>query len=71
MKAAHLEQKCKELIKVVKEDPFQSPPPYESLRGEYAGLYSRRLNIQHRFVYLVDKEEKEVVIISVWSHYER
>lgn len=71
MKAAHLEKKCRELIEIVKEDPFKAPPPYELLRGEYKGLYSRRLNIQHRFVYSVNEETKEVIILSVWTHYER
>ena len=43
---------------------------YEKLPGDMNGLYSRRINIQHRLVYQVYSEEKTVKIISMWSHYE-
>ncbi|WP_156954928.1 type II toxin-antitoxin system YoeB family toxin [Carnobacterium funditum] len=32
---------------------------------------SRRLNIQHRIVYAVDNDAKEIIIWSAWTHYER
>ena len=35
------------------------------------GLYSRRINYQHRLVYNVHEEEKFIQIISLWTHYER
>jgi len=69
LKATGLHKKFDELIQVIRENPFQTPPPYEKLVG--IPYYSRRINIQHRLVYSVDKEENVVVILSVWSHYER
>ena len=54
----------------MKNNPFQNPPPYETLVGDMKGLYSRRVNRQHRLVYKVMEEEKTIVIISMWSHYE-
>ncbi|MBO1103302.1 Txe/YoeB family addiction module toxin [Enterococcus hirae] len=69
LKAAGLHKKFDELIQVIRENPFQAPPPYEKLVG--VPYYSRRINIQHRLVYSVDTEENVVVILSVWSHYER
>lgn len=69
LKAAHLNDKFDKLIQVIKEDPFQTPPPYEKVVG--APYYSRRINIMHRLVYSVSEEEKTVTIQSVWSHYER
>ena len=71
LKAAHLDSKAKALIDVIREDPYQTPPPYEKLVGDLQGLYSRRINIQHRLVYQVMEEEKAVKIISLWTHYER
>jgi len=71
LKSAHLEQKFKDIMEILKENPFQNPPPYEKLVGNLKDNYSRRLNIQHRVVYSVDNDAKEVIIWSAWSHYER
>lgn len=68
--AAGLKRKAEELLKILTENPFQSPPPYEKLVGDLAGAYSRRINVQHRLVYQVYKEEKVVKIIRMWTHYE-
>ena len=46
LKAAHLDGKAKELIAVIRENPYQVPPPYEKLAGDLKGLYSRRINGQ-------------------------
>lgn len=70
LKAAKLEGKAKSLIEIIRKDPFQTPPPYERLRADLEGAYSRRINIQHRLVYQVYKEEKIIKIISLWTHYD-
>ena len=70
LKSAHLDAKAKALIDVIRETPYQTPPSYEKLVGDLQGLYSRRINIQHRLVYQVLEEEKTVKIISLWTHYE-
>ena len=70
LKSAHLDKNAKLLIEVIKNNPFQNPPPYEKLLGNLTGLYSRRINIQHRLVYQVIEESKTVKIVSMWSHYE-
>ena len=67
---ANLSKKAKKIIDILKEDPFANPPPYEKLSGNFKGMYSRRINIQHRLVYEVYEEIKTVVIRSLWSHYE-
>lgn len=71
LKAAHLDNVAKRLIDIIRENPFQSPPPYEKLLGDMKGSYSRRINIQHRLVYQVDEQNNRLKIISLWSHYER
>jgi len=65
-----LKKKAKKLLKILEQDPFQNPPPYEKLVGDLAGAYSRRINIQHRIVYQVYDEEKTIKIIRLWTHYE-
>lgn len=70
LKATHLDKKAQALIELISENPFKAPPPYEKLLGDLSGLYSRRLNIQHRLVYEVFEDLRTVRILSMWSHYE-
>ena len=67
--SANLDKKAKELIEIIRKDPFQNPHPYEKLVGNLNGSYSRRINIQHRLVYEVREDEKKVRISRMWSHY--
>jgi Txe/YoeB family toxin of toxin-antitoxin system len=60
----------KKLLFLLTEDPFVIPPRYEKLVGNLQGFYSRRINIQHRLVYSVDKEKRVVHILIMWTHYE-
>lgn len=70
LKAAKLENKAKALIELIRENPYQTPPPYEKLQGDLQGAYSRRINIKHRLVYEVIENEQVVKIISLWTHYD-
>lgn len=65
-----LDIKAKKLIDIIKENPYQNPPPYEKLTGDLKDYYSRRINIQHRLVYQVIEKEKTVRILSMWTYYE-
>jgi len=67
--SAGLKPKAKELLEVLAINPFQNPPPYEKLVGDLNGAYSRRINIQHRLVYQVLKDQNAVKIIRLWTHY--
>ena len=71
LKSAHLEQKFKDIMEILKENPFQNPPPYEKLVGNLKDKYSRRLNIQHRVVYSADTDAKKVIMWSAWTHDDR
>jgi toxin YoeB len=70
LSASNLRPKAEELLDIIREDPFQKPPPYEKLLGDLSGAYSRRINIQHRLVYQVLEEERIVKVIRMWTHYE-
>ena len=70
LKASGLKPKAVRLLDILKEDPFQDPPPFEKLIGDLSGAYSRRINIQHRIVYQVLKDEHIVKIIRMWTHFD-
>lgn len=68
--AAGLKPKAEALLRILENDPWQNPPRYEKLVGDLAGAYSRRINIQHRLVYEVLKDQRVVKVLRLWSHYE-
>ena len=68
--AAGLKGKAIELLEIIRENPFRTPPRFEKLVGDLAGAYSRRINIQHRLVYEVLEQERIIKIIRMWTHYE-
>ncbi|MEI8103138.1 MAG: Txe/YoeB family addiction module toxin [Chlorobium sp.] len=70
LSSAGLKEKTLALLMVLRENPFQNPPPYEKLVGDLSGAYSRRINIQHRLVYQVLEELRVVKVLRMWSHYE-
>ncbi len=65
-----LRAKTEKLIQILRDNPYQTPPPYEKLVGDLAGAYSRRINIQHRLVYQIIEDKKTVKIIRMWTHYD-
>jgi toxin YoeB len=58
------------LLEILRQDPYQNPPPFEKLVGDLSGAYSRRINIRHRLVYQVLDEIGTVKVIRMWTHYE-
>jgi len=70
LSASGLRPKAEELLEILRQNPYQNPPPYEKLVGDLAGAYSRRINIQHRLVYQVLETEQTVKVLRLWSHYE-
>ena len=47
---AHLENKVKEIIAVLREYPYKQNHSLKKLEGRLNGKYSRRINIQHRLI---------------------
>ena len=70
VKAGGLKEKAQALLEVLASDPFQNPPPFEKLVGDFSGAYSRRINIQHRLVYEVFSEQRTVRVLRMWTHYD-
>ncbi|MGC2235193.1 MAG: Txe/YoeB family addiction module toxin [Pyrinomonadaceae bacterium] len=70
LQGAKLWKNALKILNVLRENPFRNPPPYEKLTGDLEGIYSRRINIQHRLIYQINKEEKVIRILRMWTHYE-
>lgn len=49
--ASGLKERAKELLAILSNDPYQTSPPFEKLKGNLEGALSRRINIQHRTHY--------------------
>ncbi len=65
-----LKEKAESLLKILKKDPYQTPPTFEKLVGDLSGAYSRRINIQHRLVYQVLDKQKTIKVLRMWTHYD-
>jgi Txe/YoeB family toxin of toxin-antitoxin system len=65
-----LRDETEELLQIIRQNPYQNPPPFEKLVGDLAGAFSRRINIQHRLVYQILEPEKTVKVLRMWTHYE-
>lgn len=65
-----LKPQAEKLLALLSQNPYQQPPPFESLMGDLAGACSRRINIQHHIVYQVIEGIKTVKVIRMGTHYE-
>ncbi|MDR3625639.1 MAG: Txe/YoeB family addiction module toxin [Ignavibacteriaceae bacterium] len=70
IKKTRLDKQVSELLDILQKNPFRNPPGFEKLLGDLEGIYSRRINIQHRLIYEVDIKTKTVYVIRMWTHYE-
>ena len=68
--SAGLEAKTKALLDVIEINPYQNPPPDETLAGDLDGAYCRRINIQHRLVYQILESEKAIKVLRLWTHFD-
>jgi len=70
LSASGLKPKAQALLDILRDNPFQNPPPDEKLVGDLTGAYSRRINIQHRLVYQVLETMHMVKVLRLRTHCE-
>ena len=70
LNSAGLRPKAEELLNLLRDDPYRTPPPFEKLVGNLTGAFSRRITIQHRLVYQLLNAERIVKVLRMWTHYE-
>ena len=61
-------KRINQLIKEICRSPFEGVGKPEPLKGNLTGFWSRRINEEHRLVYVV--ENNKAVIISCRGHYD-
>ncbi len=62
-------EKIEKLLEILQVNPFQNPPPYKKLKGQFSSAYSRRITLQHRLFYTIDEESKNIKVLRMWTHY--
>jgi len=62
-------KKINELIKDIQRSPFDGLGKPEPLKYDLSGLWSRRINSEHRLVYQWNDENQSVIIIQCRYHY--
>ena len=62
-------RKINELIKDIQRTPFEGKGNPEPLKFDLAGLWSQRIDLEHRLIYSV--KDKEILIYSCKYHYDK
>jgi toxin YoeB len=55
------------LLEELNEHPETGTGKPHKLKHEKSGIWSRRIDDKHRMLYTINK--KEVIVISLWGHY--
>lgn len=62
-------KRIRKLIKDIRRHPFEGIGKPEPLKGDMSGLWSRRINDEHRLIYFVDNDGLKIV--SARFHYSK
>lgn len=62
-------KKIRQLLEVIPETPYSGIGKPEPLKHNLSGLWSRRINQEHRLVYEVIEVDNVILIHSVKGHY--
>ena len=60
-------KRINQLVKDIRRNPFEGIGKPEPLEGNLTGFWSRRIDDEHRLVYMV--EDNRIIIISCKGHY--
>lgn len=61
--------KIMDIVKATEQDPFNGIGKPEPLKHHLTGLWSRRIDQEHRIVYQVDEEKGVIIFLSCKGHY--
>lgn len=62
-------KRIRKLIKSTRRTPFEGIGKPEPLKGDMSGLWLRRINHEHRFIYFI--KDNALNIVSVRFHYSK
>ncbi len=62
-------KKIRQLLEIIPETPYSGIGKPEPLKHHLSGLWSRRINQEHRLVYEVIETDNVILIHSLKGHY--
>lgn len=66
---ATIQKKITKLVQELEQHPTTGTGKVETLRFAMSGMWSRRINSEHRIVYRIDEEKHEVYVLALKGHY--
>lgn len=63
----HIQIRITNLIQAIKQNPFEGIGKPEALKYNWSGMWSRRIDWEHRIIYEV--KEQLILIHSLRNHY--
>jgi toxin YoeB len=60
-------KRINELLKAISREPYKGIGKPEPLKGNLSGWWSRRIDLEHRLVYKIEK--KDIVVLQCRYHY--
>ncbi len=64
-----IQKKINQLLLSIQETPFSGIGKPEALKHHLTGLWSRRINTEHRLVYEIDEVQNLIIVHSLRGHY--
>ena len=64
-----IQKKINQLLNSIEETPYSGIGKPEALKHHLLGLWSRRINSEHRLVYEIDENQNLIIVHSLKGHY--
>ena len=64
-----IQKKINQLLNSIEETPYSGIGKPEALKHHLSGLWSRRINSEHRLVYEIDENRNLIIVHSLKGHY--
>ncbi len=64
-----IQKKITQLLNAIEEAPFEGIGKPEALKYNLSGLWSRRINQEHRIVYQISEDQQTIKVHSLKGHY--
>ncbi|MGV3508941.1 MAG: Txe/YoeB family addiction module toxin [Sphingobacteriaceae bacterium] len=64
-----IQKKISQLLDAIESNPFEGVGKPEKLKHNFTGLWSRRINQEHRLIYEVLEKQGIIKIHSLKGHY--
>ena len=65
-----VQRKIQQLLVAIEQTPFEGIGKPEPLKHNLSGLWSRRINYEHRIIYQLLEDKKAIKVYSLKGHYE-